>query len=118
MENTNSPASSLVLTGVNSCLLSEVVHSDLLLSVNKMEKVGMLEEFESKCDFKINQTKKAQVLLAEGGHLPIGCFFPPPTPHLLPPFSLPLYSFLSSPLPSFFLLLQTTRCSRIPSLLK
>lgn len=100
MENTNSPASSLVLIGVNSCLLSEVVRSDLLLSVNKMEKVGMLEEFESKCDFKINQTKKAKVLLAEGGHLPIGCFFPPNPP--------PPSSFLPSPLllsflpPSFF----------------
>lgn len=99
MENTNSPASSLVLTGVNSCLLSEVVCSDLLLSVNKMEKVGMLEEFESKCDFK-NKQKKAQVLLAEGGHLPIGCFFPPnpppPSSFLPPPL---LLSFLP---PSFF----------------
>lgn len=116
MENTNSPASSLVLTGVNSCLLPEVVRSDLLLSVNKMEKVGMLEEFESKCDFKNKQKKHKFCLQKEDIYL-LGVSSPP-TPHLLPPFSLPLYSFLSSPLPSFFLLLQTTRCSRISSLLK
>lgn len=99
MENTNSPASSLVLTGVNSCLLSEVVCSDLLLSVNKMEKVGMLEEFESKCDFKNKQKKHKFCLQKEDIYL-LGVSSPPnpppPSSFLPPPL---LLSFLP---PSFF----------------